>query len=165
MNSINYHQKTINSTLQSVSHMRKILVLPLIFAFCSTVYAGEMDPKVIRIFKTESVKGKMRSSEIIAGLNMAESMSDCTQIIGKIKVAGVQFSPSGMTLERFSFADKSGKQWSIPTGFDRFSNAERGNAGTFIKVGKSYFLQIEVCGSGGYPNLINMYDDSIGFGN
>lgn len=37
-------------------------------------------------------------------------------------------------------------------------------ASDFIKVGKLYFLHIQVCGSGGFASLISMYDMNVKFG-
>lgn len=147
-----------------IDFWKSLTLCTLIFAFTSTAYAAEINAKIIHVFKVEFVGGKYHSREIVAGVNMGGSTDDCQQMIGKIKVEGVQFSQSGVTLESFRFTDKNDAQWSIPTGFSQFSNVERRKANNFIKVGKSYFVQVEICGNGGYPDLINMYDDSIGFG-
>ena len=144
--------------------MKTTVVLILLFTFSGIASADERRAKVVHIFKNESVGGKYHSREIVAGVNMGGTSDDCQQMIGKIKVEGVQFSRSGATLESFRFTDKSGAQWSVPTGFSNFSDAERSEANSFIKVGKSFFVQVEVCGSGGYPDLINMYDIGISFG-
>ena len=144
--------------------MKTSAVLILLFAFSGMACADEIKAKVIHIFKDESVGGKYHSREIVAGVNMGGTMDDCQQMIGKIKVEGVQFSQSGVTLESFRFTDKNGTQWSVPTGFSNLSKPEREEANSFIRVGKSYFVQVEVCGSGDYPDLINMYDMSISFG-
>lgn len=102
--------------------------------------------------------------EIVLGLvNMEAIMDDpldsCSQMSGPIKVEGIQFSESGQTLETFWFTDKRGTRWVVPTNFDqmKLSSDERSKASDFIKTGKQYFVHIQVCGSGGFPSLVNMY--------
>lgn len=139
-------------------------VLLLLLAFYGIACADEINAKVIHVYKDESVGGKYSSKELIAGVNMGEPSDGCTQMIGKIKVEGVQFSSSGATLESFRFTDKNGTQWSVPTEFGKLSNVARGEANNFIRVGKTYFSHIELCGSGGFAGLINLYDMNISFG-
>jgi hypothetical protein len=89
---------------------------------------------------------------------------NCNQIFGTIKVEGVQFNPSGNTLESFRFTDKNGTQWSVPTGIENLSTIERQKANNFIRVGKFYYVHVQICGSGGFASLISMYDLNIKFG-
>jgi len=95
---------------------------------------------------------------------MDNIMDDCAQVIGIVKPEGVQFSEKGGTLESFRFTDKNGTQWSVPTNIAELSNAARNEANSFIKVGKTYYSHIQVCGSGGFASLIALYDMSISFG-
>jgi len=84
--------------------------------------------------------------------------SGCDLHRGVIKVDGLQFSKSGATLESFRFIDSTGTQWSIPTNIENFSNAEKRVANSFIRVGHAYFVIFAVCGSGGFPSLVEMVD-------
>ena len=104
--------------------------------------------------------------QIVGALvNMDEIMdtSGCNQMIGVIKVEGIQFDQSGGTLESFRFTDKNGTQWSVPTNIGKLSDAERGQANSFIRVGKTYYSHIQACGSGGFASLIALYDMSVSF--
>lgn len=65
---------------------------------------------------------------------------NCTQFTGPVTVEGIQFTPSGGTLETFRFTDKNGTQWSVPTNIGRLSNVDRQHANSFIRVGKRYFV-------------------------
>lgn len=104
--------------------------------------------------------------EIVLGLvNMEAIMDDpldnCSQMSGPIKVEGIQFSESGKTLESFWFTDKRGNRWVVPTNIAEMKPAsERNKASDFIKSGKQYFVHIQVCGNGGFPSLVNVYDMS-----
>ncbi len=144
--------------------MKKHYLFVLLAVFSCHVYADEIKAKVIYVFKGDSVGNKYRSHTIVAGVNMGGISDDCEQMIGKIKVEGVQFSESGATLESFRFIDKNGAQRSVPTGFNNLSKPDRERANSFIKVGKTYFAHIEFCGSGSYADLVNMYDINIDFG-
>ena len=84
--------------------------------------------------------------------------SGCDLHRGVIKVDGLQFSKSGATLESFRFVDSTGTQWSIPTNIENFSNAEKRVANSFIRVGRAYFVIFAVCGSGGFPSLVEIVD-------
>jgi hypothetical protein len=106
---------------------------------------------------------------IVSGLvNMTDLMNKpgdgCEQFIGLVKVEGIQFSSSGGSLESFRFTDHYGNQWSVPTNIGELSNAARSQANNFIRVGKAYYVQVQVCGSGGFASLVNMYDASVLFG-
>ena len=81
-----------------------------------------------------------------------------------VTVEGIQFTPSGGTLETFRFTDKNGTQWSVPTNIGRLSNVDRQRPNSFIRVGKRYFVHAQVCGSGGNASLISMYDAAVNFG-
>lgn len=104
--------------------------------------------------------------EIVLGLVNMEAIMDaplesCIQMSGPIKVEGIQFSESGKTLETFWFTDKRGARWVVPTNIDQMKlTSERSKASDFIKTGKQYFVHIQVCGSGGFPSLVNIYDMS-----
>jgi len=104
--------------------------------------------------------------EHVSGLSMGfydDPHDNCEERTGIIKVEGVQFSSSGVTLESFRFIDKAGNQWSVPTGIGNLSGAARVEANNFIRVGRSYFVDIEVCGSGGFPSLTSMYESPTRF--
>jgi len=126
-------------------------------------------PRVLHVFQSVLIDGKPQVKETIAALVNMESIMDaphdgCDEIIGSIKVEGVQFSHSGATLESFRFTDRSGAQWSVPTNINVLPIASRQDANSFIRVGHAYFAHIQVCGSGGFASLISMYDTSMGFG-
>lgn len=129
-------------------------------------HAEEAKSTIIEVYKS-AANGKTRSQ--VAGLvNMDVVMNSpqdrCTQMIGKITVEGIQFSRSGTILESFHFRDQKGNVFSVPTNIGNLSNAARGHANSFIKQGKTYFAHIQLCGSGGYPSLINLYDPTISMG-
>jgi hypothetical protein len=131
--------------------------------------ASDNDAKVIRIYKTTTTNGKPQTKDFVAALvNMDEIMDtpgdNCSQMIGAVKIEGVQFSASGVTLESFRFTSKAGNQYSVPTNIGKLSNADRGAANGFIKVGKTYLAHVHFCGSGGFPSLISLYDIGIAFG-
>lgn len=87
-------------------------------------------------------------------------MAACNQISGTIKVEGLQFSDSGKTLKSFYFEDSNGNNWSVPTGFEElnFTNKDNGKINNFIKKGRSYFVRLQACGSGGYVDLLDIYN-------
>jgi len=89
---------------------------------------------------------------------LEEPMEDCSLLRGTAKIEGIQFSSSGATLESFRFTDTAGNQWSIPTNIGNLSNGAKRDANNFVRVGHSYFMVFQVCGSGGYPSLIEIYD-------
>ncbi|SAK87942.1 hypothetical protein AWB75_06004 [Caballeronia catudaia] len=129
------------------------------------VVANAVQPAMQVVYRYVTVP-KKPPAQIAAGLiNTDQSTTEgCSRRFGRIKVEGVQFSSSGATLESFRFTDASGNQWSIPTDITRLPNAERSAANNFIRAGKSYFLDVEACGSGGYPSLISMFDANVSFG-
>ena len=143
-----------------------LFLAPLLMA-SFIVSAAEHHAKVIHILKYEKAAGKTEVRAAAAGLvNMDEILDGsggCGQAFGPAKIEGIQFSQSGVTLESFRFTDKRGEQWSVPTNIGKLSNAERREANSFIKTGKTYYLHMQVCGNGGYPSLINLYDLSITF--
>jgi len=130
--------------------------------------AGEAKPALIQVYQTTVKNGKSETRPVDAGLvNMDDMMlepgSGCQHFVGIVKIDGVQFSQSGATLESFRFINAKGDQWSIPTNIGRLSNVERSRANSLIKVGKQYLIDANVCGSGGYPSLVNLYDLSVQF--
>lgn len=130
--------------------------------------AGEARPSLIQVYQTTTKNGKVETRPVDAGLvNMDDMMlepgSGCQHFVGVVKIEGIQFSQSGATLESFRFTNSKGDQWSIPTNIGRLSNAERSRANNLIRVGKQYFIDVNVCGSGGYPSLVNLYDLSVQF--
>lgn len=131
--------------------------------------AGEAKPALIQVYQTTTLKnGKVESRAVDAALvNMDDMMLDprsgCQHFIGPVKVEGVQFSASGAVLESFRFTNSKGDQWSIPTNIGQLSNAARSRANSLIRVGKQYLVDVNVCGSGGFASLVNLYDLSIQF--
>ncbi|MCY1196945.1 hypothetical protein D9M72_83020 [compost metagenome] len=105
---------------------------------------------------------------VTSGLvNMDEApLSGCQEFSGAIKVGGVQFSPSGATLDLFWFVDRNGTRWSVPTNIGKanFGAVERGEANNLIRIGGDYWVRLHVCGSGGFPSLISLQDMSLPFG-
>lgn len=138
-------------------------MVALSFSAIALADPSDTVPKLLTVTKESTVKGKKTSKEIVVGLVAMNSAltangSGCEQRAGVVKVEGVQFSRSGVTLESFRFTSKSGDQWSMPTGIDGLSNTDRSQANNFIRVGKSYFMRFQVCGSGGFPDLLDLYD-------
>ncbi len=88
----------------------------------------------------------------------------CEQFIGVVKLEGIQFSSSGGAIESFRFTDHFENQWSVPTNIIDLSNAARSQANNFVRVGRPYYLQVQMCGSGGFAPLVNMYDATVKFG-
>lgn len=110
-----------------------------------------------------------KTKDYVAGLVNMDSLlvdpgDNCSQMAGAIKIEGVQYSASGATLESFRFTDPKGNQYSVPTNITKLSNGERSEANRFIRQGKTYFAHIQMCGSGGYASLINLYDLNIKMG-
>lgn len=131
---------------------------------CSTfsVYAGEV------IYRYHTLPNG-RTEPIVSGLvnmtDLANKPGDgCEQFIGLVKVEGIQFSSSGRSIESFRFTDHFGNQWSVPTSISDLSNSARSEANNFIRVGRPYFIHVQICGSGGYADLVNMYDATMKFG-
>lgn len=120
--------------------------------------------EVIHVYKTTGAGHK--SQEITAALvNMTPIMSgqldNCSQSVESVKVEGIQFNQSGTVLELFRFTGKNAYQQAIPTNIQALPKLSRGEANSFIKVGKSYLIHVQYCGSGGYPDLISMYDMNV----
>jgi hypothetical protein len=73
----------------------------------------------------------------------------------------------------FNFFDCNGHKWSVPTGIGELganilahksAMMVRREASQFIRVGKMYYAHVNVCGSGGFPSLISIYDPAVFFG-
>lgn len=144
------------------SMIRAMLSIVTLLCAVTSAYAGDV------IYRYRIVP-KHIPEAIVSGLvNMTDLMNKpgdgCEQFIGLVKVEGIQFSSSGAVLESFRFTDHYGNQWSVPTNIGELSNAARSQANNFIRVGKAYFVQVQICGSGGFVSLINMYDASVLFG-
>ena len=141
----------------------------IILSLPQIAIAGEVTPAVIQVYQSTTLKnGDVKSRAVDAGLvNMDDMMlergSGCQHFIGPVKIEGVQFSASGAVLESFRFTNSKGDQWSIPTNIEKLSNAERSRANSLIRVGKKYLIDVNVCGSGGFASLVNLYDLSIQF--
>lgn len=132
----------------------------------SPAHARDVEPALLEIYKTLP-NGKTR--EYVGGIVQMETVftepgSGCTQMIGTIKVEGVQFSKSGAVLELIRFRDNKGNQWAVPTSIEKLPKLDREKANNFIKTGRSYFSHIQVCGSGGFADLISLYDRNISMG-
>lgn len=130
--------------------------------------SSELKPSLIQVYQTTMKNGKEESRLVDAGLvNMDDMMlepgSGCQHFVGVVRVEGIQFSRSGATLESFRFTNPKGDQWSIPTNIGRLSNIERSRANSLIRVGRQYLIDANVCGSGGFASLVNLYDLSIQF--
>jgi hypothetical protein len=130
--------------------------------------AEEARPSLIHVYQTTMKNGKAETHSVDAGLvnmddMMLESGSGCQHFVGVVKIDGLQFSQSGTTLQSFRFINSKGDQWSIPTNIEKLSNAERSRANNLIRVGKQYLIDVNVCGSGGFPSLVNLYDLSVQF--
>ncbi|MCY0854323.1 hypothetical protein [Cupriavidus sp. D39] len=130
-------------------------------ALCAplVVHADDFNGKVIYAYKP--VPNKLPAAVVSGLVNMEDIMdepgSGCEQRVGTVKVEGVQFSSSGATLESFRFTDKKGNQWAVPTNIGNLPGSARGQANNFIRVGKSYYIHLHICGSGRFASLINMY--------
>lgn len=85
-------------------------------------------------------------------------MAACNQFAGLIKVEGLTFSKSGKTLESFYFVDSNENNWSVPTGFENLSKSDNEEASNFIKKDKEYFVRLQACGSGGFVDLLDIYN-------
>lgn len=131
---------------------------------CSTfqVYAGDV------IYRYRILPNRPPEAIVSGLVNMTDILNKpgdgCEQFIGVVKVEGIQFSSSGGSVESFRFTDHFGNQWSVPTNISDLSNAARSQANNFIRVGKPYYVQVQVCGSGGFASLVNMYDATVKFG-
>lgn len=145
---------------------KSAILLGILMASFTLAHA---EPKIIRVSETAASKeGKPAIKFPVAGLidmsdPMVEPGTGCQQFIGQVKVEGVQFSTSDTVLESFSFTNPRGYRWSIPTGIGGLPNADRSAASSFIRVGKKYLVHAKICGSGGYPELVSMYDLSMQF--
>lgn len=119
-------------------------------------------PKPDIIYDYKSIAPDKPYERYVIGLTDMSSRPQpgdgCETKTGLVKIEGIQFDQSGTTLQSFRFTDSAGHQWSVPMHIDiNLSNAGMSEANDFIRVGKSYFIEIQVCGSGGFPSLINMY--------
>ncbi|UVW54671.1 hypothetical protein NYO12_10100 [Klebsiella variicola] len=135
--------------------LKKITVASFVFAssFPALVLAGDLEgPSLL-----------MKNDEVVGIITVNPAFTDgigaCTQLSGTVKVEGLQFSDSGKTLKSFYFEDSKGNNWSVPTGFERlnFNNIDEEKANNFIKKGRSYFVRLQACGSGGFVDLLDIY--------
>lgn len=148
--------------------MKGWLLLAMVLLATPAIAQDKQQPNLLFVYKTIEVAGHIRILDIPAALvNMSQiydgPLDNCEQLFGVIKVQGIQFSPSGATLQSFRFTDAHGDQWSVPTHIGRLSDAARQAADSFIRVGKRYFAEVQVCGSGGFASLVNLYDMNIKF--
>lgn len=125
--------------------------------------------RLVTTWQAKDLTGNSAAAERLVALEEMDDVHDrpgdnCTQFTGPVTVEGIQFTPSGGTLETFRFTDKNGTQWSVPTNIGRLSNVDRQHANSFIRVGKRYFVHAQVCGSGGNASLVSMYDAAVNFG-
>lgn len=131
---------------------------------CSTfqVYAGEV------IYRYRMLPNRPPEAIVSGLVNMTDLLNKpgdgCEQFIGLVKVEGIQFSSSGGSIESFRFTDRFGNQWSVPTNISDLANSARSQANNFIRVSKPYYVQVQICGSGGFASLVNMYDATVKFG-
>ncbi|MCG7755240.1 MAG: hypothetical protein LZF63_01075 [Nitrosomonas sp.] len=151
--------------------MKIAITLNILIATISTTphsaNATEEGPTLLYVYKY--LPNSTKTKDYVTGLVNMDSLlvdpgDNCSQMTGAIKIEGVQYSPSGATLESFRFTDHKGNQYSVPTNITKLSNGERGQANRFIRQGKTYFAHIQMCGSGGYASLINLYDLGIKIG-
>ncbi|HCW16867.1 hypothetical protein [Achromobacter sp.] len=127
--------------------------------------AASADLKPTLTYDYETVENAPPRAIVSGLVNMDEIFDGCGQRVGRIKVGGIQFSPSGNTLESFWFVDKNGAQWSVPTNISALaSTADQAKARSFIKVGQSYWAHVQLCGTGAFASLISLYDMRIEFG-
>lgn len=146
--------------------MKRYVLWIACVVFSTAAHASEISPEIIYRYV---VTPNQPVQEFVSGILNLDGLSDspgdgCEQRIGVVKVEGIQFSQSGATLESFRFTDGHGNQWSVPTNFDNLSNAGRSQANNFIRVGRPYYVDVQLCGNGGYPSLISIYDATIPFG-
>lgn len=90
-----------------------------------------------------------------------EPDSGCQQFIGMVKLSAVRTDSSRAVPVSIAFVDENGATWVVPTGAELLEAADRQAVLKLLQVGRRYFLQVRVCGSGGHKRLINLYDASI----
>jgi hypothetical protein len=142
--------------------MKNLLVVFIILCATINSLAETLQPNVITIYKnTANNKGR----EYVAGLVYMDQLNTgCDDMVGSIKIEGLQFSESGVTLEQIRFNDNKGNVFSVPTNIGKLPKAKIGQANNFLRVGKTYFAHMQFCGSGGFGSLINIYDMKSTFG-
>lgn len=141
----------------------------IVFSAPADAQAVSARARLVTTWQAKDLTGKSAAVERLAALEEMDEVYDrpgdnCTQFIGPVTVEGIQFTPSGGTLETFRFTDKNGTQWSVPTNIGRLSNVDRQRANSLIRVGKRYLVHVQVCGSGGIASLVSMYDTTVNFG-
>lgn len=142
--------------------IRRVVVGMALVASTSSVYAGDV------IYRYRVLPNRPPEAIVSGLVNMTDLMNKpgdgCEQFIGLVKIEGIQFSSSGGSIESFRFTDHFGNQWSVPTNISGLSNVARAQANNFIRVGRPYYVQVQICGSGGFASLVNMYDATVKFG-
>lgn len=142
--------------------MLKTIIISILFFIGAPAMALADAESAKVIYEVVSLGGGKYDTKVKALINMDEvydaPLENCSQVVDTIKVGGVQFSPSGITVESFWFT-KGENRMAVPTNISdsTLSNTDKGQANSFIKVGKRYLAHIQVCGSGGYPSLISLY--------
>ena len=99
--------------------------------------------------------------EITALINMNKIYNKpgegCGQRMTFAKISALQFSDSGNSIKLIQLVEESGRVFAAPIEYQKLSNVKRKEADQFLIQGNKYFIFYQVCGSGGFVNIINMY--------
>ena len=106
-------------------------------------------------------KTKKYEKEVVALINMNQifnkSGEGCAQHMTFAKISALQFSDSGNSIKLIQLKEKSGRVFAAPIKYQKLSNLEKNTAEQFFVQGNEYFIFYQVCGFGGFLDLINMY--------
>ena len=142
--------------------MKLIIILFIFFVnILSYAKSAKDSTEPMVLYQGKTIAGAYKKYAVgLHAINQpfTDSLDNCETRSSISKIEGVQFSSSGKTLELFRFTDKNNHQWAIPTSIEKLNKFDREAANSLIRVGKTYFIIFQLCGSGGFPDLIELFD-------
>jgi hypothetical protein len=112
------------------------------------------------VTQTKKIKGK-DITKTVGVFNLAAAQSGhlgCQQTMGQVRVEGFDFEDGGSRTIASFYGHYNGSRFNFPTNFTVLNKFDRESASQFIKAGKKYFVRFQMCGSGGFVDLIDIFD-------
>ena len=140
--------------------IKSIATLVIVCGFMLNCFAHEDRTEIIyelhKNLKTNKDEWKV-AALINMGTILNKSGDGCGQRMTFAKISALQFSDSGNSINLIQLKEESGRVFGAPIKYQKLSNLERQTADTLFIQGNEYFVFYQVCGSGGFVSLINVY--------
>jgi len=140
--------------------IKSVATLIMMCGFMLNCFAHEDRTEIIyELYR--NVKTNKNEWKVAALINMEKiynkSGDGCGQRMTFAKISALQFSDSGNSINLIQLKEESGRVFGAPIKYQKLSNLERQTADTLFIQGNEYFVFYQVCGSGGFVSLINVY--------